>query len=152
MASRSTIDDSAEAAAFAAALEDFSRATRRARARLQPEAGLSLPQFHLVEPLLAAAGPLPVGELATAAGVSAPTATRMLDCLERDGLVERSRREDDRRVVLVALTAAGLHAARAYGELHDARRRALFESLTPAERRDAARLLERLAAAIEALR
>jgi MarR family transcriptional regulator, organic hydroperoxide resistance regulator len=152
MASDTDIDASPEAAAFYSALDDFSRATRHARMRFQPDTGLSLPQFHLVEPLLAAEGPLPVGELASAAGVSAPTATRMLDCLERDGLVERARRRDDRRVVLVTLTAGGARAARAQRERHEAHRRALFESLTPAERRGAARLLERLAAAIEGLR
>jgi MarR family transcriptional regulator, organic hydroperoxide resistance regulator len=141
-----------DAVAFSAALEDFFRASRRARARLQPGAEMSLAQLHLIEPLLESGDALPVGALASAAGVSPPTATRMLDCLERAGLVERSRREGDRRVVLVALTPAGLRAAAHEHELAHERRRQIFESLTPTERRGAARLLSRLAAAIEDLR
>jgi DNA-binding MarR family transcriptional regulator len=57
----------------------------------------------------------------------------------------------DRRVVHVSLTEEGrarVLAKRARGE---ARRAEIFASLSPGERREAARLLERLAAAIEGL-
>src|SRR5258707_7950033 len=141
-----------DAAAFSAALEDFFRAARRARARLQPGGEMSLAQLHLIEPLLESGGALPVGALASAAGVSPPTATRMLDCLERARLVERSRREGDRRVVLVALTPAGLRAAAQEHELAHHRRPHLFDSLTPTQPRTAARLPSPLAAAVEDLR
>jgi MarR family transcriptional regulator, organic hydroperoxide resistance regulator len=146
----------AELAAFAAALDDFLRAGRRARGRLHPEGDdavdLSLSQYYLLEPLAVADGPLCLGELALAAGVSAPTATRMLDGLEREGLVRRERRADDRRLVAVALTEAGRERVDAARARVLARRREIFESLAPAERRGAARLLERLAAAVEGLR
>ena len=56
---------------------------------VQANGELSLSQFHLLEPLRTADAPLGVGELAAAAEVSAPTATRMLATLERDGLIER---------------------------------------------------------------
>lgn len=143
-----------EVAAFAAALDDFLRAGRRARGRLHPGEGggeLSLSQYYLLEPLAAADGPLCLGELALAAGVSAPTATRMLDGLERDGLVARARRADDRRLVAVELTAAGRERVAAARERVLARRREIFDSLAPTERRSATRLLERLAAAVEGL-
>src|SRR5829696_10152341 len=94
-----------DAAEFARALEEFFRATRRARARLRPgEESLSISQYHLIEPILDADGPRAAGELATAAGVTPPTATRMLDGLERAGFVERARAEHDRRCVHVVLT------------------------------------------------
>src|SRR5215210_6398559 len=96
-----------DALAFAAALESFTRAARRARARLRPDEGpLSTSQYHLVEPLLDPDGPRGAGELAIAAGVTAPTATRMLDSLQRAGLVRRARAEHDRRCVHVELTQA----------------------------------------------
>jgi DNA-binding MarR family transcriptional regulator len=145
-----------ELVAFSAALDGFLRAGRRARGRLHANgaatAGLSLSQYYLLEPLAAAGGPLRLGELALAAGVSAPTATRMLDGLERDGLVRRERRSDDRRLVAVALTDTGRERAEATHALVLARRQEIFESLTAEDRRSAARLLERLAAAVEGLR
>src|SRR4051794_5070941 len=98
---------SSEVAAFAAALDDFRRASARARGRLASEGDLTLSQYHLLEPLLTAPAPLGVGELACAAGVSAPTATRMLAGLEREALVERRACTRDRRGVRVALTTEG---------------------------------------------
>jgi DNA-binding MarR family transcriptional regulator len=139
-------------AAFAAALDDFLRASRRARARLAGEGDLSLSQYHLLESLLGADGPLGVGELACAAGVSAPTATRMLAGLERDDLVERRACAADRRVVHVALTATGAERVARKRERIAARRAELFGSLRPDERAQAADLLHRLAAAIEDMR
>ena len=92
--------------AFSTALVDFLRATRRMRGRLGDEDELSLSQYHLLEPLIDDER-LATCELALAAGVSAPTATRMLSGLEREGLVERMPCDADRRVVHVALTDEG---------------------------------------------
>jgi DNA-binding MarR family transcriptional regulator len=143
----------ADASAFAAALDAFTRASRRARARLRPEEGpLSISQYHLVKLLLDADAPRGAGELALAAGVSPPTATRMLDALERSGLVCRARAEHDRRCVHVELTAAGVEAAAAKRRRIDARRQEIFGALSPAERAGATQLLERLAVAVEDLR
>src|SRR3954471_6078200 len=145
------VDVDVDAVAFSAAVEDFARAWRRARMRLRADESLSIAQFHLVEPLLHAGAPLSVGELAQAAGVAAPTATRMLDALARDGLCERTRDDADRRCVKVTLTDARRAAADERRPRNDARRRRIYASLSPDDRRDAARLLERLAAAIEEL-
>ena len=92
--------------AFSTALLDFLRATRRMRGRFGEEGELSLSQYHLLEPLIGGER-LATCELALAAGVSAPTATRMLTGLERDGLVERVPCDADRRVVHVVLTDHG---------------------------------------------
>ena len=137
--------------AFSSALLEFLRATRRMRGRSGDEGELSLSQYHLLEPLIDDER-LATCELALAAGVSAPTATRMLSGLVREGLVERVPCVEDRRVVHVALTDDGrtrVLAKRARGE---ARRAEIFASLSEGERREAARLLERLAAAVEGLR
>jgi DNA-binding MarR family transcriptional regulator len=152
MPTRTTATQASDVAAFAAALDDFRRASSRARGRLASEGDLSLSQYHLLEPLLDAPEPLGVGELACAAGVSAPTATRMLSGLERGGLVERATCTRDRRVVRVALTDDGAERMARKRERMQAHHEEVYRSLEPGERAQAARLLERLAAAIEGLR
>ena len=110
MATSSKLDGT-EVQAFNAGLDDFLRALRTARGRfnrapLVPE--LSASQFHLLEPLAASPGPLPMCALAEAADVAPPTASRMLDSLVTRGIAERTRAEEgDRRRVEVTLTAEG---------------------------------------------
>jgi MarR family transcriptional regulator, organic hydroperoxide resistance regulator len=135
---------------FATAWETFFRTTRRLRSRAgkQPLEGLSIPQYHLLEPLRSE-DELTVGVLAEAAGVAPPTATRMLDCLARDGYVTRRHSEEDRRSVLVSLTPSGSAAVQAAHEQVSAWRRRIFDSLEPDEREQAAALLTRLSEAME---
>jgi DNA-binding MarR family transcriptional regulator len=135
---------------FTAAWESFFRTTRRMRARAGRRAidGLSLPQYHLLEALRDSAE-LTVGELADAAGVAAPTATRMLDCLARDGYVTRRHSQTDRRAVLVTLTPEGTAATEVAHDSVEAFRRRVFEALEPHEREQAAALLARLSQVLE---
>ena len=51
-------------------------------------------------------------DVATAEGVSAPTATRIVGALEKTGLVARADDAEDRRATRVALTPAGRAALR----------------------------------------
>ncbi|HEY6780308.1 MAG TPA: MarR family transcriptional regulator [Thermoleophilaceae bacterium] len=135
---------------FVAAWEEFFRTVQRAKGRANQAQGegLSLSQFLALQPL--AEGAQSVRTLAEAAGIAAPTATRMLDGLERDGLVTRTPDELDRRCVRVSLTASGRRAlAHKQGEV-DAARARIAASLEPEERAQAAMLLGRLAEAIEA--
>ncbi len=53
------------------------------------------------------AGPVTLGQLAQAEQVSAPTMTRLVNGLERDGLVSRERDAGDARVVWLRATARG---------------------------------------------
>jgi DNA-binding MarR family transcriptional regulator len=107
-----------------------------------------LAQYQLLQPLRDA-DELTVGVLAEGAGVAAPTATRMLDCLERDGHVTRRHSENDRRAVLIALTPSGRDAVDAAHAEVSAWRRRVFEALEPAEREQAAALLTRLSRVME---
>lgn len=70
---------------------------------------LSAQQYNTMR-LLLASHPTPMPTLSLGARLisRAPDMTRMLDKLEGRGLIHRSRREDNRRVVDVSLTAAGL--------------------------------------------
>jgi len=140
-------------ARFGEAWDDFFGAVRRAKGRAAREAGgdeLTLSQYQL----LAALGELPerpVGELAEIVGVAAPTATRMVDCLERADVVERRNSTEDRRVVTVRLTPRGHTLLRRKRELVTEKRRSLWLSLSPEEREQAERLLRRLAGIVEEL-
>jgi DNA-binding MarR family transcriptional regulator len=142
----------ADLAAFEDAWSEFFAAVRRIRARSareQPD-GLSLSQLNLVRPL-GETGARPVGELAELAGVAAPTATRMLDCLEREGLVTRAHAIHDRRVVTVGLTATGERVLADKIDAVRARQRELFEELSPAEREQGAALMHKLSDIVDRL-
>jgi DNA-binding MarR family transcriptional regulator len=134
------------------ALRDFFKAARRARgraARETPVDGLSLAQYHLLEPL--EEGPKTNRELAEQAGISAPTATRMVDGLLQRELVTRLDDPSDGRAVVISLTRAGRAALARKMREYDARRRRLAAALEPHEQELATDLLRRLAALIEEL-
>jgi DNA-binding MarR family transcriptional regulator len=130
-------------------IEDFFRAAQRARGRAsQAHAdGLSLSQYHVMAPL--ADAPQGVTALAIAAGVAAPTATRTLDALVRDGLVTRTQSEDDRRCVSVSLTPEGRRALTQTSRVVADARGRIADTLAPDEQAQAAAILDRLATAIE---
>jgi DNA-binding MarR family transcriptional regulator len=136
---------------FSSAWESFFRATRRARGRTAgalDASGLSIAQYHLLERLRGCEA-LTVSELAASAGVAPPTATRMLDVLVRDGIAERRAAEHDRRAVMITLTPAGREAVETAAARVARARARVRDSLTVAEQEQAARLLRRLAAAVE---
>jgi DNA-binding MarR family transcriptional regulator len=134
------------------ALYDFFKAARRARGRAASDPapdGVSLAQYHLLEPL--ASGPRTNRELAELAGISAPTATRMVDGLLQRELVTRIEDPVDRRAVVISLTEAGRGALTRKQREYAARRRRLAAALDPHEQKVATDLLRRLAAVIEEL-
>ena len=150
MATTDTADEQATTA-FSDALHDFFRAARRARGRAsrRTSGGLSLAQYHLLEPL--ADGPSTNRQLAESADVSSPTATRMIDVLVARDLVTRVEDPTDRRAVLISLTPAGRRALGAKMAEYDAMRRRMASTLAPEERRVAAKLLARMTDVIEEL-
>jgi DNA-binding MarR family transcriptional regulator len=60
---------------------------------------------------LASREPMSIGELAVITVTKQPTLTRVLDRMQARGEVERIPHEEDRRVTLVGITAAGSRAA-----------------------------------------
>jgi DNA-binding MarR family transcriptional regulator len=70
------------------------------------ELGISMTHFHVLT-LLRHHDAMPMGRLAEILDVSMSSATGIIDRMEERGLVERMRVPDDRRVVLVRLTATG---------------------------------------------
>jgi DNA-binding MarR family transcriptional regulator len=71
------------------------------RAEITPE------QYWLLR-VLNRAGPLSIGELASALGIATSSATAACKRLEKAGLLKRERQADDERIVRVSLTGQGL--------------------------------------------
>jgi DNA-binding MarR family transcriptional regulator len=137
---------------FLVAFDAFAQAVRRARGAraADPDRGLTLSQYGLLEPLADRADAR-VSELAEQAGVAPSTASRMLDALERRGIVARKRESLDRRGVAVELTRAGAELLSREHDWLRARQRDFFRSLPSDERALAPDLLLRLAALIDEL-
>jgi DNA-binding MarR family transcriptional regulator len=71
--------------------------------------GISGPQYNVLRILRGVGGEgLPSLEIAGRMITRMPDITRLVDRLEQAGLVRRSRTREDRRVVLVKITPAGL--------------------------------------------
>jgi len=77
-------------------------------AALVKQRGLTIATYNALR-ILRGAGPegLACGAIAERLIHRVPDVTRLLDRMERDGLVRRSRASDDRRVVRTQLTPAG---------------------------------------------
>jgi MarR family transcriptional regulator, organic hydroperoxide resistance regulator len=142
--------ESPDPEAFLAAFDAFAQAVRRARGAHSGVdlRGLTLSQYGLLQPLLESRSAR-VRELAQQAGISAPTATRLLDTLERRGLVLRLQVAEDRRGVSVTLTDAGRTLLERQHDWLRARERALWTQFAPAERQLVPGLLIQLAGLID---
>jgi DNA-binding MarR family transcriptional regulator len=77
--------------------------------RLFADHGISDPQYNVLRILRGQGGKgLPCTEIAAQMVSRMPDMTRLVDRLENAGLARRCRTEEDRRVVLICLTPAGL--------------------------------------------
>ena len=113
---------------------------RRLR-RVDDATGVSAPSLSALS-VLAFGGPRTLGELAAAERVRPPTMTRVVQDLERRGLVRRGSDSDDRRKTRLEATPAGARLLRAgqsrrvaalatrVSQLGSADRRALDRALT----------------------
>lgn len=77
------------------------------RQRLKQAADTTLPRFDILAQLERAGGPMSMGDLSRHLMVSNGNVTGLIDRLAREGLVERTASETDRRVQMVTLTDAG---------------------------------------------
>jgi len=126
-----TLNTSARAADTEAILDELTAWNPRERMamfRRWLAGSLSIVHLHVLT-ILESAEALPMGKLAEALDVSVASATGIIDRMEQRGLVERGPQADDRRVVLVRATPAGL---------------AVFSDLDEQRRAGITRILERL--------
>ena len=120
------------------------RLARRLRTELPGELSPSqLATMATVERL----GPLTLGELSAAERVKPPTMTKIVACLEDQGLVSRTVDQSDRRVARVEATAEGRRFLDHSRRQKDAYLAARLRDLDPEDRA----ALERAAAVLERL-
>src|SRR5206468_10162954 len=74
-----------------------------------------------------------IGQLASILGVTSGAATQTVETLEKQGLVTRQRQTDDRRVVHIVFTEAGMKMLKRLSEYQFKRLEQLMESLTDHE-------------------
>jgi DNA-binding MarR family transcriptional regulator len=92
-------------------------------------------------------GPLTLGELSTAERVKPPTMTKIVACLEEQGLVSRTVDRSDRRVARIEATPAGLRFLEESRHQKDAYLAERLHGLGPEDKaalERAAQVLERL--------
>ncbi|HVH64279.1 MAG TPA: MarR family transcriptional regulator [Candidatus Dormibacteraeota bacterium] len=111
--------------------------------RLWQEARITLTQLSVLRELRS--GPQSAGKLGVAVGLSPTSTTRLVDRLERRGLVSRRRGEDgDRRCVEVRLTSAGERLLTQVKVVRGSDLHLAIESMSRDERRRLAVALRRL--------
>jgi len=108
-------------------------------------AGLSPMLFGVLATIEAQPG-IGQGEIADALGADRSTMVRLVDQLERRGLVRRESRPDDRRTVIPTLTPAGRTALAAANPQVLASEELFAGTLSAQERRTLADLLQRISA------
>jgi len=119
----------------------------KAVAAVVNERGLTLPQFGALEALYHL-GPMSLGELADKLLVTGGNVTYVMDRLESQGLVERFRSRNDRRVVHAALTEQGQALVADVFPEHARYIEHLCRHLDAGEQEDLRRLLKQLGRAI----
>jgi DNA-binding MarR family transcriptional regulator len=120
---------------------------RRVR-RVDEESGLTAARLSALS-VLVFGGPTTLGRLARAEQVSAPTMSRLVSALVREGLAEREPHADDGRAVVVAASTRGQALLQQGRSRRAAELARLLEGLTDAELAsldDAARTIERVSA------
>jgi DNA-binding MarR family transcriptional regulator len=96
-----------EEKAFVELLHTTDRLSRGIAAILKTEA-LSPTQYNVLRVLRGAPDGLPCGEIGRRLITREPDITRLLDRMEKRGLISRCRQTKDRRTVLTRITKAGL--------------------------------------------
>ena len=111
--------------------------------RLFREHGLTLSRFNVLRSLVVAGRPLTCGEISEQMIQIVPAITSLVDHLKTQGLVKRSRSDEDRRVVHVEVTGKGKKLiAEMMKPLAELEQR-LLQHLTKTEQKTLLRLLEK---------
>jgi DNA-binding MarR family transcriptional regulator len=131
-------------------LEPLIARQRRAVAEQGCFRQISSTQLHVLF-LLVSEGPLPMGRLAEQLDVSLPNVTGIIERMVEHGLVERSRPEDDRRVVEVAATEAGRRTVEEIDMIRRSQIEAVVCRLSTSQQERALRTFTDLRLAAEAL-
>ncbi|MBZ9715185.1 MarR family winged helix-turn-helix transcriptional regulator [Deinococcus multiflagellatus] len=114
--------------------------------------GLSTTQFNVLRILRGAGGQaLTCGAIADQLLNRDPDVTRLLDRMEKQGLIERARSDQDRRVLLTRLSAHGRALVDRLDEPLLALHRQQFQALSPQQMEQLLSLLRQVTASSEVL-
>lgn len=111
--------------------------------RLFRDYGLTPAQYNVLRILRGEGAPLPILEIASRTIAAVPGITGLIDRLEKAGFVERRRCSEDRRVIYVAITAAGLKVLSRLDDPLAATHAQLLGHLSRDDKKEAIRLLEK---------
>ena len=111
--------------------------------------GISMAQLNIVY-TLRRSGEMPMSRLADVLNVSFSNATGLIDRLEERGYIERTRVPEDRRIVMVRLTPAGIGMIDEQDAMSDDLLRTVLARLRPAQILTIAQATADLRAALEA--
>ncbi|HEX7061704.1 MAG TPA: MarR family transcriptional regulator [Woeseiaceae bacterium] len=136
--------------AFASELGRLSRRWRTVLDERLRHTGLTQARWSTLLLLSRADADITQRELALQAGIEGPTLVRLLDALERQGLIERVPAEGDRRAKHVRL-APGAHAVLAeISEIATALRREILADVAPEDLATCLRVFRRIGARLGA--
>lgn len=121
---------------------------RRVTKEVARELGLTGPQVSAIK-ILETFGDISLSELSDRMSARNSTITGVVDRMERNGLVERIRSEEDRRVTLIRLTPAGAQIGREVPVDSMQILGVALDLLSGRERTDLRRILLKLSAAVE---
>lgn len=108
------------------------------------EVGLSMAKLGVLNHLVKADEPLPLGQIAGRMACVKSNVTQLVDRLEIDGLVSRVSDPYDRRCVRAAITEEGRRKYQSGAEVLRLQEAALIEEIAPVDRAEAVKLLEKL--------
>jgi DNA-binding MarR family transcriptional regulator len=115
------------------------RVHNRANEALEP-LGLTVKHYGLLT-VIVHEGPIPQGRLGEIMRIDRTTMVALIDDLERDGHVDRTRNPDDRRAYALAATAGGKRLQRSAATAMKEVQNEALSPLTAAERRELQRML-----------
>jgi MarR family transcriptional regulator, organic hydroperoxide resistance regulator len=121
---------------------------RRVTKDVARELGLTGPQVSAIK-ILETFGDISLSELSDRMSARNSTITGVVDRMERNGLVERIRSEEDRRVTLIRLTPEGARIGRDVPVDSMQILGAALDSLSGKDRTELRRILLKLSAAVE---
>jgi DNA-binding MarR family transcriptional regulator len=137
--------DAATVDGLLSALEELGRAQRESATATARDLGCARSSLAVLRILEKNEVPLQIGDLAHAMRIDVSVASRQVGALVREGYVERTVGEDDRRARTLALTESGrVLAAEAFGAWRD-RARHVFGDWSPDELQDAVVQLRKIA-------
>lgn len=110
--------------------------------------GLTQPQFGVIE-CLGHLGIMPIGDISGKLLMSCGNATTIIDNLEKEGLVERIREKQDRRVIKIGLTEKGQNLFNEIFPKHAKYVSQLCDVLTEEEQNQLSFLLKKLGKSLE---